>query len=357
MSDRDERANVSGRGDGISGERQQVLDRMSTAFCIIEVIFDHNGKPLDYRHLDVNRTFELHTGLSDAAGKTALQLIPDLEYAWIERYAQVVLTGEPARFIQPAEAIGRWFEVDAFRVGDPSDNHVGVLFVDVTERVHAQRKVESLLAEKDLLLRETHHRIKNNMSVIQSLLSLEARNSTHQESRKVLSDAVSKLRSMMVLYDRLFNAEASNNHATLQTFLPPLVEQITEILDVRNDVRTDVDVEDIPVCRESLSAIGLLINELVSNSMKHAFNEFDSTPVITVSAKRSDETVRLIYGDNGIGLPDDTGPARAAGSRDGFGMKLIEALADQLQATTRIDRESGTQFVFEFANSSLPSES
>ncbi|TVQ27636.1 MAG: hybrid sensor histidine kinase/response regulator, partial [Spirochaetaceae bacterium] len=144
----------------IAAERQELLNESGQGYCILQILFDGQGKPTDYRFLDTNPAFEEHTGLVNAVGRTALELVPDLEYAWIERYAQVASTGQHARFVQGSKAMGRWFEVDAFRVGDPKDHHVALLFREISERMRAEKRVRALLEEKQLLLRETHHRIK-----------------------------------------------------------------------------------------------------------------------------------------------------------------------------------------------------
>ncbi len=331
----------------IATERQELLNESGQGYCILQVLFDRQGKPTDYRFLDTNPAFEEHTGLVHAVGKTALELVPDLEYAWIERYAHVASTGQHARFVQGSTAMERWFEVDAFRVGDPEDHHVALLFREISERIRAEERVHALLEEKQLLLRETHHRIKNNMHVIQSLLSLEARKLTDATSQRALQGASGKIRSMMVLYDRLYRSEM-HGEATLREFLPPLVEQIVDVYSAAGIVDTRLELDDISLHDHQLSTVGILVNELISNSMKYAFEE-TKAPQITLSAQLNGDVVMLTYGDNGSGLPESVVVGEATDETAGFGIQLIGALAQQLKATVRVERDSGTRIVLEFA--------
>jgi PAS domain S-box-containing protein len=117
-------------------------------FCVIEVLLDAAGRPFDYHFLDANRAFEAQSGLTDAVGKTALELVPDLERYWIETYGAVALTGGTIRVVQESAAMGRWFDVFAARIGAPERRMVAVTFTDVT--AHRKEQAERRLAEQAL---------------------------------------------------------------------------------------------------------------------------------------------------------------------------------------------------------------
>ena len=125
-----------------------LFESIDEGFCICEMLVDERGKPYDYRWLEVNPSWEHHTGLPDAAGKTARQLVPDLEPHWFEIYGKVALTREPIRFQEGSEAMGRWFEVYAFPVEEPALRRFAILFTDITER----RRVEAALQEMNASL-------------------------------------------------------------------------------------------------------------------------------------------------------------------------------------------------------------
>ena len=111
------------------------------------MLVDASGKPVDYRFLEVNPLFEQQTGLINPAGKTALELVPNLEPQWIDIYGRVALTGEPARFEQGSEAMGRWFDVHAYSVGARRDRKFAILFQDITQRRQAENRLARALAE------------------------------------------------------------------------------------------------------------------------------------------------------------------------------------------------------------------
>jgi PAS domain S-box-containing protein len=127
-----------------SEERYRTLfDSIDEGFCVIEVLFDGDGRPHDYRFLQANPAFVAQTGLTDAVGRTMRELAPDHELHWFDIYGRVALTGEPVRFDAPAEALHRWYDVYAFRIGAPEARQVAVLFNDITER---RRQAEALKA-------------------------------------------------------------------------------------------------------------------------------------------------------------------------------------------------------------------
>ena len=124
---------------------RSLFESMDDGYCVIEPLFDSDGRPVDYRYLLANPAMEQQTGITDIVGKTARELMPNHESHWIEGYAHVALTGELFRKTDRVADLGRWFEVSAFRIGSPDDRRVGVLFNDVTDR----KLAEALLREKD----------------------------------------------------------------------------------------------------------------------------------------------------------------------------------------------------------------
>jgi signal transduction histidine kinase len=121
-----------------------LFDSMDEGFCIIEMIFDPQGKPVDYRFLEINAAFERQTGLHDASGKRMRELAPSIEAVWFEAYGKVALTGEPTHFFNESKALNRYFEASAYRVGDPGLRQVAVVFSDITERRRAEEHIRRL---------------------------------------------------------------------------------------------------------------------------------------------------------------------------------------------------------------------
>jgi len=110
-----------------------ILDSIDQGFCVIEVLFDDADNAMDFRFLEVNRVFEKQTGIANAVGRWIREILPALEEHWFQTYGQIALTGEPRRFENQALALGRFYDVYAFRVGRPEQRHVAVLFNGRTE--------------------------------------------------------------------------------------------------------------------------------------------------------------------------------------------------------------------------------
>jgi PAS domain S-box-containing protein len=132
-----------------SEERYRTLfNSIDEGFCLVEVIFEDGGRPVDYRFLETNPAFAQQSGLKNAAGRRMRELVPAHEEFWFETYGRIALTGEPARFEHRAAALGRWFDVYAFRVGGGGSRKVAVLFNDVSARKEAEEK---LLRSQEML--------------------------------------------------------------------------------------------------------------------------------------------------------------------------------------------------------------
>jgi PAS domain S-box-containing protein len=126
-----------------------LFESMGEGFCVIEVLFDEAEKATDFRFVEVNQAFERHTGLVKAIGRRMRELAPSIEELWFETYGRVALTGEPARLESQAQALGRWYDVYAYRVGAPEHRKVAILSTDVTERKRASEALSAALREAE----------------------------------------------------------------------------------------------------------------------------------------------------------------------------------------------------------------
>ncbi len=137
-----------------SEEKYRTLfDSIDEGFGVCEILYDTQGKACDFRFLEVNPAFEHLTGLKNAAGKTMRELVPNIENHWVEVYERVARTGEPERFTNRAEAINSWFEVFAFRVGEPENRRVAILFNNITTRKQAEMNLAFLAEISQILVR------------------------------------------------------------------------------------------------------------------------------------------------------------------------------------------------------------
>jgi PAS domain S-box-containing protein len=138
-------------GNGSEARYRTLFETLIEGFCTVEMIFDANGQPMDYRFLEINPAFEKQTGLRDAQGKSMRELAPNHEAHWFELYGKVALTGRPVHFENEAKALGRYYDVRAWRVGGPDSRKVAILFNDITEQKKAEGKLQAQLERLDLL--------------------------------------------------------------------------------------------------------------------------------------------------------------------------------------------------------------
>ncbi len=216
-----------------------------------------------------------------------------------------------------------------------------VVISDITERTRAEDTIKGLLAEKELLLKEVHHRIKNNMNTMRSLLSLQARSSGDAATSAALDDAGKRLVSMEVLYDKLFRSVGFSDVSVAQ-YLQALVDAFLSNFPGHETVTVEKQFDDFILDARRLQPLGIIINELLTNVMKYAFKGRGEGHLL-VSATLASGLATFVVEDNGNGIPDSVD----LGKSTGFGLMLVHELTQQLGGSIRIERGGGTRIVLE----------
>ncbi len=223
------------------------------------------------------------------------------------------------------------------------NNMTSMIIRDVTERKLAGEKIHNLLAEKELILKEVHHRVKNNMNTIFSLLTLqEDAIQKNPAIKSILNDAAGRVQSMMVLYDKLYRSENTTT-VSIKEYFPALIKEIVSLFPQKSFVKINIQVEDIPLDARTLSQLGILINELITNAMKYAFIG-RSEGIISITAYQKEKKVTIVFADNGVGMPQMISAENSAG----FGLQLVEILVKQIHGKSSIEHKNGTTFIIEF---------
>ena len=213
---------------------------------------------------------------------------------------------------------------------------------DITERILAEDKIKDLLTEKELLLREVHHRIKNFMNTIKSIVFLQEEALTDPSAVSALKDVEGRINSMMILYDKLYRGDYFTD-IPVRDYIPNLVEDIVSNFSNSTPVKVVTEIGDFQLDATKLQPIGIIINELITNILKYAFiGRIDG--LITVSAELAGKHVTIKIKDNGIGMPESV----TFENSTGFGMSLVFIIAEQLGGGIKIERSEGTSFVLEF---------
>jgi PAS domain S-box-containing protein len=185
-----------------SEDRYQALfESIDEGFCIIEVLYDDDGRPTDYRFLEVNPAFERHTGILNAVGRRMREIAPEHEAHWFETYGRVASTGEPQRFQQQAAALNRFYDVYAFRIGTPDERRVAVLFNDIAERLQA----ENALRQSEAKLNTVIERLPVGVGIVDG-----------NGRTQLLNPAALRLHGFASLDDMLVHFEEYREHFELR---------------------------------------------------------------------------------------------------------------------------------------------
>ncbi len=218
---------------------------------------------------------------------------------------------------------------------------------DVTERVAAAERIRSSLAEKEVMLKEIHHRVKNNLQVISSLLNLQSASSQDSSIVAALRESQGRVRSMALVHEELYRS-GDLAGIDMASYIRKLTNNLVFAYQTAGtSVRLDIDVHDVYLPIDAAVPCGLIINELISNSLKYAFRT-RPMGVVAVRFETGGELYRLMVGDDGVGLPSELDIEHS----ESLGLQLVSILAKQLGASLEVKRSRGTTFVLTFTSNS-----
>lgn len=208
-----------------------------------------------------------------------------------------------------------------------------MLFILFRSKAKANAIISKSLSEKETLLKEIHHRVKNNLQVVSSLLSMQSRFITDENALGAVNEGQTRVESMALIHQKLYQ-ENNLSGVNVKEYIEDLAEILKQSYATDTDVEFEYDIDELMIDVDTIIPIGLILNELICNSLKHAFPEAEEG-LIRVKLKEVGEELKLEISDNGIG--SDSAP-----SEKSFGMVLIDSLAMKLKATLQINTEDGT---------------
>jgi two-component sensor histidine kinase len=224
-------------------------------------------------------------------------------------------------------------------------NVVGLrgVILDVTELKRAEEEIKASLKERETLLKEIHHRVKNNLQVVSSLISLQAAQATEPETIETLNESQRQIRSMALIHEKLYRSD-SLAEIDFGDYIESLIAELLRMYNVPLGMITiTTDIENVQLGVDTAIPCALIINELVSNSLKYAFPD-GRTGEATITIHRINGTYELTITDNGVGLPPDFDFRKT----DTLGLQLVTGLVNQLDGTITLDRTKGTTFIITF---------
>lgn len=309
---------------------------------------------IDGRFLKVNRSFCEITGYSNAEMlATQFQTIThpdDLEIDLV--YARQLLSGEinsyhlEKRYIHKQGHIV-WVLLSGSLVR--SDQGQPLYFIaqaqDISARKQAEEQLKASLKEKEVLLKEIHHRVKNNLQIVKSLLQMQCRRTKEQEAILVLQDSQNRIASIALVHEKLYRSDDLANIDFAQ-YIPDLTTHLFDTYNVSSqNVTLTIEVDDIFLEIDTAIPCGLIINELVSNSLKYAFPNNRIGEIQVNFHNNSKGIMTLIVRDNGIGIPEELDIENT----QTLGLTLVLGLVEQLEGTLELDRSQGTEFRMTFS--------
>jgi two-component sensor histidine kinase len=215
---------------------------------------------------------------------------------------------------------------------------------DMTESWEQEEALRRALDDKNTLLKELYHRVKNNLQLIISLFNLQVRALPSGQARQALVDAAGRVRAMALVHERLYQSGTLSS-IRLDGYVRELCEQLAGAASAaQRGVGLHVEAEPLEVGLDVAVPLGLLLNELVTNSLKHGFPDGRHGHVHVRVARVTDETVRLTVRDDGVGLP----PGMSRTSQQTLGLKLVSALSEQMRARFALDEDNGVVATLEF---------
>jgi PAS domain S-box-containing protein len=213
----------------------------------------------------------------------------------------------------------------------------------ITDKRKAQNEIKKSLQVKDMLLKEIHHRVKNNLMVISSLLSLQSRYIKDEASKSIFKDSQNRARSMALIHELLYQSN-DLKHINFGSYINKLTNELFSIyVTDPNNIKLYMDIDDVMLDINTAIPLGLIVNELVSNSMKHAFPN-NKQGKIDIKFKLNDGNYSMIVSDNGVGFPQDYNIQNS----DSLGLKIVNSLTEQIDGEIKIEVSNGTKFIINF---------
>ncbi|RLU00790.1 MAG: PAS domain S-box protein [Ketobacter sp.] len=264
---------------------------------------------------------------------------PDLQHSYFHNPTSRAM-GE-GRDLYALHKDGREFPVE---IGlNPINTAQGLMILasvlDITERKRQEEQLKSALKEKEVMLAEIHHRVKNNLQIIDSLIAMQLDNVSDEKARFLLTDSQNRIKSMAVIHQTLYQSQDFSK-VDISLVISGLINNLAHSYGIPGNpnVQVQVETDDITLPIESSIPLGLIINELVSNAFKHAFPDHRAGEISITLKRLPEHKARLDISDNGVGLESNTA------KEESLGLRLVEALSDQLEADLSIQSANPTRF-------------
>ncbi len=280
---------------------------------------------------------------------TGLKVVEGIRNELGNQFLRIILrTGQPGQ--APQMRVIRDFDINDYK--EKTELTDQKLFAAITTSLRSYRdlriieqhtrRIEEALREKEVLIKEIHHRVKNNLQVITSLLSMQLPHIENPEALQMFKDSRDRVRTMALIHEKLYNSE-NFSQVDLGDFIITMADELQHQYGDGCNVVFTMNIDKVLITIDKAVPCGLIVNEILTNSLKFAFVG-RSSGTITISLSRDGDSVALFLGDDGIGLPENIDPSRVVT----LGLQLISILGAQIEAETILERDNGTSYAFNF---------
>jgi PAS domain S-box-containing protein len=278
----------------------------------------------------------------------ALAHLPEEQAKALELWGRG-LSGEEFSIIQEFGDITRdrnYYEITFSSIRDENGQLLGTAQIakNINTRIRTEKQIQSSLQGKNVLLQEMHHRVKNNLQIVSSFLEMQSRKTPQQEVALVLQDSQSRIASIALVHEKLCHSDNLVNIRFVR-YVVDLTGHLFDIYNVSsNTVKLKLDIDNIFLDLDTAIPCGLIINELVANSLKYAFPNNRKGEIEVKFHSNIEGIMTLIVRDNGIGIPDKFDINTASS----LGLTVVQGLVEQLEGSLELDRSQGTEFRITF---------
>jgi PAS domain S-box-containing protein len=285
---------------------------------------------------------------NELTGKNITEFIlaEDQERLWADFGATLAGELRPSEYrMKTKTGEFRWVRTSSRPLSaDGAVSGLSGLMVDITERKQSEEQMRASLKEKVVLLKEIHHRVKNNLQIIYSLLNMQARNVNNPAVIGAIRESQNRVRTMALIHERLYMS-SNLSDIDLREYITQLLHELYSSYGADPDrIRPELELADVRMGVDPAIPCGLIVNELISNSLKYAFPEGGKGAIRIGLQITGNGAIRLEVGDTGAGLPEGL-DFQKTGS---LGLQLVCSLVAQLRGTIRLESRQGTNFVIEF---------
>ncbi len=287
-------------------------------------------------------TLVLGHPVSDLIGKRIRTLLPEEDWEEAAKNFQLFLaTGRFEREMRVVRGDGEIIWVFLVAVALEQHRFLGYC-VEITQRKRAEAQLRASLREKEVLLQEIHHRVKNNLQIVSSLLSLQSHQIADKNARLAFEESRHRVRSMALIHENLYRTEDLAN-IRFDEYIRVVSNELWRSFAVPG-ITKKFKMEHIVLELDKAVPCGLIVNELITNALKHAYPDNRQGSILIDLSRPTPTTIRLAVEDDGVGFPEGVDFR----SMSSMGMSLVVSLADQLGGEASLDRSGGTRFAFVF---------